>query len=112
MAATATAPATAASTPNTVPAAITAPAKNTTLPPSSNITTSDPALRSSLNSLQDSKTPEYVILQPIDEATFSSETSASVEKILVKEGSYFQAGDILLELDCRSRRRLMALSLN
>ena len=52
-------------------------------------------------SLLDSKTPEYVILQPIDEATFSSETSASVEKLTVKEGSYFKAGDILLELDCR-----------
>lgn len=52
----------------------------------------------------DTKTPEYVILQPIDEATFSSETSASVEALPVKEGSYFRKGDILLELDCRVQK--------
>jgi RND family efflux transporter MFP subunit len=52
----------------------------------------------------DTKTPEYVILQPIEEATFSSETSASVAKLFVKEGSYFRSGDILLELDCRVQK--------
>jgi len=52
-------------------------------------------------SLVESQTPEYVILQPIEEATFSSETTASVSAINVKEGSYFQRGTILLELDCR-----------
>lgn len=51
-----------------------------------------------------SKTPEYVILQPSDEATFSSETSASVARINVKEGSYFKQDDILLELDCRVQK--------
>lgn len=49
-------------------------------------------------------TPEYVILQPSDEATFSSETAASVSKLNVKEGSYFRAGDILLLLDCRVQK--------
>jgi membrane fusion protein, multidrug efflux system len=52
----------------------------------------------------ESKTPEYVILQPIDEATFSSETTASVDRLFVKEGSYFRSGDILLELDCRVQK--------
>lgn len=51
-----------------------------------------------------SKTPEYVILQPIDEATFSSETSASVARINVKEGSYFKKDETLLELDCRVQK--------
>src|SRR3990167_1008979 len=54
--------------------------------------------------LVDTHTPEYVILQPIDEVTFSSETTASIEKLPVKEGSYFKAGDILLELDCRVQK--------
>jgi membrane fusion protein (multidrug efflux system) len=52
----------------------------------------------------DSKTPEYVILQPSDEATFSSETTASIAKLFVKEGSYFKVGDILIELDCRVQK--------
>ncbi len=56
------------------------------------------------NVLTEQKTPEYVILQPIDQATFSSETSASVKKLGVKEGSYFRKGDILLELDCRVQK--------
>lgn len=51
-----------------------------------------------------SKTPEYVILQPSDEATFSSETNASVARINVKEGSSFSKDDILLELDCRVQK--------
>lgn len=46
-------------------------------------------------------TPEYVIIRPSDQATFSSETAAVVANILVREGSRFQEGDILLQLDCR-----------
>src|SRR5438046_2357201 len=46
-------------------------------------------------------TPEYVIIRSNNQITFSSETAASVAKILVKEGSNFSTGDILLELDCR-----------
>ncbi len=46
-------------------------------------------------------TPEYVVIKSSDQATFSSETAASVSNIPVKEGSTFQAGDILLQLDCR-----------
>lgn len=45
--------------------------------------------------------PEYVVIQPSDEATFSSETSASVDKIFVKEGNAFHKNTILLTLDCR-----------
>jgi membrane fusion protein (multidrug efflux system) len=47
------------------------------------------------------KTPEYVVIKSSDQATFSSETAASVADISVKEGSKFKAGDILLQLDCR-----------
>lgn len=46
-------------------------------------------------------TPEYVVIKPIDEATFSSETAAVVAEVLVKEGDQFQKGDVLLKLDCR-----------
>lgn len=46
-------------------------------------------------------TPEYVIIRSNNQITFSSETAASVSKILVKEGSRFLKNDILLELDCR-----------
>lgn len=49
----------------------------------------------------ESTIPEYVILRPSDQVTFSSETTASVAKINVKEGSSFKTGDILLTLDCR-----------
>ena len=56
------------------------------------------------SSLLETKTPEYVILQPIDEATFSSETTASVKYLPIKEGAYFKKGDILLELDCRVQK--------
>lgn len=69
-----------------------------------------PTLQDTLLNINDSslsletKTPEYVILQPIDEATFSSETNASIAKLNVKEGSYFQAGDTLVELDCRVQK--------
>jgi membrane fusion protein (multidrug efflux system) len=48
-----------------------------------------------------SNTPEYVIIRSNNQITFSSETAASVSKILVKEGSRFLKDDILLELDCR-----------
>lgn len=46
-------------------------------------------------------TPEYVIIQPNEQVTFSSETTASIASISVKEGSSFVKGAILLELDCR-----------
>lgn len=46
-------------------------------------------------------TPEYVVIKPSDEVTFSSETAAVVSDVLVKEGSAFQSGDVLLQLDCR-----------
>ncbi len=64
--------------------------------------TSDANLRDA--SQLDAKTPEYVILQPIDEATFSSEITASVESLPMKEGSYFKIGDVLLVLDCRVQK--------
>jgi len=60
----------------------------------------DPPTDIPLQSLN-ANTPEYVIIQPSDQATFSSETAASVAKLSVKEGSHFQIGDVLLELDCR-----------
>lgn len=46
-------------------------------------------------------TPEYVIIRSNNQITFSSETTSSVAKIWVKEGSRFVKNDILLELDCR-----------
>ncbi|OGT63124.1 MAG: hypothetical protein A3E85_04060 [Gammaproteobacteria bacterium RIFCSPHIGHO2_12_FULL_45_12] len=46
-------------------------------------------------------TPEYVIFEPSDQATFSSETAASVLNAPVKAGNSFKAGDVLLKLDCR-----------
>jgi RND family efflux transporter MFP subunit len=49
-------------------------------------------------------TPEYVIIRSSDQATFSSETTAHIALLTVKEGSYFKAGDILLELDCREQQ--------
>lgn len=45
--------------------------------------------------------PEYVVIQASDQVTFSSETSASVATISVKEGSTFHKGDVLILLDCR-----------
>lgn len=45
--------------------------------------------------------PEYVIIRSSDRVTFSSEISASVAKINVKEGMSFVPGAVLLELDCR-----------
>jgi len=52
----------------------------------------------------DSSTNEYVIIKPSDQATFSSETAASVATISVEEGSRFDKNDILLQLDCRLQR--------
>jgi len=46
-------------------------------------------------------TPQYVIIQPSDVVTFSSETGASILKLNVREGSPFQQGDVLLQMDCR-----------
>lgn len=45
--------------------------------------------------------PEYVVIQPTDQVTYSSEIAASVAEIFVKEGSSFQNGDVLLIMDCR-----------
>jgi len=56
---------------------------------------------SSLDTTPITNTPEYVIIRSNNQITFSSETAASVAKILVKEGSNFSTGDVLLELDCR-----------
>lgn len=49
----------------------------------------------------ETQTPEYVIIKPSDEVTFSSETTASIDNIYVKEGSKFSKDDILLVFDCR-----------
>jgi membrane fusion protein (multidrug efflux system) len=51
-----------------------------------------------------SSLPNYVIIRSSDEITFSSETTASVDKINVKEGDIFHEGDTLLELDCRAQK--------
>jgi membrane fusion protein (multidrug efflux system) len=48
-----------------------------------------------------SSTPEYVVIKPSDQATFSSDTAANVANVLVQEGSRFHTGDVLLQLDCR-----------
>lgn len=49
-------------------------------------------------------TPEYVVIQPSDVVTFSSETAASILNLNVREGSKFLKGDILLVLDCRLQK--------
>jgi membrane fusion protein (multidrug efflux system) len=65
-------------------------------------TTNFPPTLSPDNSLTNNvNTPEYVVIRASEEATFSSETTASVASLPVKEGSVFKIGDILLELDCR-----------
>lgn len=66
-------------------------------------TTAVAPLATKINNEQ-SVTPEYVIVQPSDQTTFSSETVASVSNLSVKEGSHFHAGDVLLELDCRVQK--------
>jgi membrane fusion protein (multidrug efflux system) len=67
---------------------------------SANISDSLPGSLDS-NSIASMNTPEYVIIRSSDEATFSSETAASVALLPVKEGSIFHKNDILLALDCR-----------
>lgn len=61
------------------------------------------ALPATLDSLQTDEThvPEYVVIRPSDEVTYSSEISASVLQVNVKEGSDFVRGDVLLQMDCR-----------
>lgn len=58
--------------------------------------------------LESGSVPEYVIIKSSDQVTFSSETSASVAKINVKEGSTFQDKEILMELDCRIQKAELA----
>jgi len=55
----------------------------------------------SLPQSNDTLVPEYVVIRPSEEITFSSEISASVLSESIKEGSHFSAGDILIQLDCR-----------
>lgn len=50
------------------------------------------------NTLQ---SPVYVMVYPNESPTFSSETTATVQKINFKEGEDFQTGNILIQLDCR-----------
>lgn len=45
--------------------------------------------------------PEYVVIQAGEQVTFSSETSASVASLSIREGSQFHKGSTLLTLDCR-----------
>lgn len=73
------------------------PAK--TKPPEFPATLSDP----NINDLSDEvvSSHEYVIIRPSDEATFSSETAASISSIPLKEGAKFQKGDVLLKLNCQ-----------
>ncbi len=49
-------------------------------------------------------TPEYVIIRPSAQVTFSSEIVAGVDRMNVKEGVSFQKGDILLQFDCRLQK--------
>jgi RND family efflux transporter MFP subunit len=60
-----------------------------------------PATLEASQGIDTSAVPEYVILRPSDQVTFSSETNAMVAEINVNEGSAFHAGDVLLTLDCR-----------
>lgn len=48
--------------------------------------------------------PTYVIVNASNSTTFSSETTATIQAINVKEGDRFKTGDILLEFDCRVQR--------
>jgi RND family efflux transporter MFP subunit len=52
-------------------------------------------------SAEATNTPEYVVVKPIDQVTYSSETAASIALLPVFEGSRFKTGDILLKMDCR-----------
>jgi len=60
-----------------------------------------PALGSVANVTTPASTPEYVVITPSQQVTYSSETAASIDKLNVKEGNFFKKGDILLTLDCR-----------
>ncbi|MEO8401517.1 MAG: efflux RND transporter periplasmic adaptor subunit [Gammaproteobacteria bacterium] len=73
-------------------------------PPVKDFPQSLPSLPATLSASGETSTPEYVIIKSSDQATFSSETAASVANIPMKEGSSFRIGDILLELDCRLQR--------
>lgn len=53
-------------------------------------------------------TPEYVVIRSDDETMFSSETTGQVIYLPIKEGSSFNAGDILLKLDCRLQEAELA----
>lgn len=63
-----------------------------------------PDVDKNLNSAFESNTPEYVVIHASDQVTFSSEIMASVASIYVQEGSRFNAGQVLLELDCRLQK--------
>lgn len=65
-----------------LPTSLVSPTENVTASPSSN-------------------TPEYVVIRPSEQVTFSSETAASIAELNVREGGRFKAGDVLLKLDCR-----------
>ncbi len=70
--------------------------------PASDLLASFPATLDGLSSSSPIAAPPlYVVIEPSDEVTFSSETTASIANIKVKEGSQFQTGDLLLEMDCR-----------
>jgi membrane fusion protein (multidrug efflux system) len=49
-------------------------------------------------------TPEYVVIRPSEQVTYSSETAASIDKLTIREGSKFNKGDILLKMDCRLQK--------
>lgn len=53
------------------------------------------------NAPTQNNTPVYVMVYPNDSTTFSSETTATAQKINVKEGDKFESGSILIQLDCR-----------
>ena len=77
------------------------PPMNEDLPSIPNIAATNSLDKTNLTTMS---TPEYVILRASDQATFSSETTASVAELFVKESSHFQAGDTLLTLDCRMQQ--------
>lgn len=62
------------------------------------------ALSMPLDNAQSIGTPDYVIIRSSNQTTFSSEISASVAELSVKEGSHFNKGDVLLSMDCRVQK--------
>jgi membrane fusion protein (multidrug efflux system) len=46
-------------------------------------------------------TPEYVVIRPSEQVTYSSETAASINMLTIHEGSKFNKSDVLLKMDCR-----------